>query len=326
MENLNFRTLSAKAADEASAWELLEQMRWDGRPVCPHCGSVAAHYFLTPKNGVSRASGKKRNPSVRRVWKCKDCRRQFSALTGTIMEGSKVKVGTWLQVMYEMCASKNGVSSREVQRKYGISAEAAWFLTHRIREAMRRDPIAGLLHGTVIADETWIGGKPKNRHRKQRFDETYNDDHKSVVLSLVSHEFGEVRSQVIPNVRRETLRAAIQKEVALPETDLHTDHHSPYIPIGWKAKSHGRVNHSMSEYVKDGVTTNHAEGYFAQLKRSLDGTFHSVSQEHLHRYLAQFDFLYSTRKLSDSQRMARLMGQARGRASDLSATDRPRVD
>ena len=111
MDNLNLRTLSAKTADEAQAWELLEQMRWDGKPVCPHCGSVAKHYFLTPKNGVSRASGAKRKPSVRRVWKCKDCRQQFSALTGTIMEGSKVKVSTWLQVMYRMCSSKNGISS-----------------------------------------------------------------------------------------------------------------------------------------------------------------------------------------------------------------------
>lgn len=267
---------------------------------------------MNPQNGGRKTRTGKVSP--RRVWKCKDCRKQFSALTGTIMEGSKIKVGTWLRVMYEMCASKNGVSSREVQRKYGISMEAAWFLTHRIREAMRRDPMAGLLRGTVIADETYLGPNPRNFKNGKRFQaDHYKRDHKTAVLSLVSHETGEVRSQVVPDVKRETLRAAIREQVDLPETDLHTDQAQPYIPIGWGARSHGSVNHSMSEYVRDGITTNHAEGFFAQLKRSLDGTFHHVSREHLHRYLAQFDYLYSTRKLSDSERMARLMGQARGR-------------
>ncbi len=314
MENLNLSTLSAKTADEAKAWELLEQMRWDGTPVCPHCGSVAKHYFLIPRNGVSRASGAKRKPSIRRVWKCKDCRRQFSALTGTIMEGSKVKVSTWLAVMYRMCSSKNGISSREVQRDYGISMEAAWFLTHRIREAMKREPLAGLLRGTVIADETYIGPNPRNFKKSKRFaQDHYPREHKIPVLSLVNHETGEVRSQVIPDVTAKTLRSAIEREVDLPNTVLHTDEHKPYTRLGWKAARHETVTHSMSEYVRDGVTTNHAEGYFAQLKRSVDGTFHHVSREHLHRYLAQFDYLYSTRKLSDSARMTRLMGQVPGR-------------
>jgi transposase-like protein len=189
MEHLNLSTLSAKTADEAKAWELLEQMRWDGKPVCPHCGSVGQHYFLTPKNGVSRASGTKRKPSIRRVWKCreKECRKQFSALTGTIMEGSKIKVSTWLAVMYRMCSSKNGMSSREVQRDYGLSMEAAWFLTHRIREAMKRDPVAGMLFGTVVADETWVGPNPRNFRKGKRFQADHmKREHKTAVLSLVS--------------------------------------------------------------------------------------------------------------------------------------------
>ncbi|MEX2269355.1 MAG: IS1595 family transposase [Acidimicrobiia bacterium] len=313
MEHFNLGTLSAKITDEASAYELLEQMRWDGKPVCPHCGSVAKHYFLNPQNGGRKT--RTGNVSPRRVWKCKDCRKQFSALTGTIMEGSKVKVGTWLHVMYRMCSSKNGISSREVQRDYGISMEAAWFLTHRIREAMKRDPIAGMLRGTIVADETWIGPNPKNFRKGKRFQANHaKGEHKTPVLSLVNHETGEVRSEVVRDVTASSLRSVIEREVDLPATVLHTDESTPYVRIGWKAAGHETVTHSQSNYVSaTGATTNHAEGYFAQLKRSLDGTFHAVSREHLHRYLAQFDYLYSTRKLSDSERMARLMGQTRGR-------------
>jgi hypothetical protein len=249
------------------------------------------------------------------VWKCAEggCRKQFSVLTNTIMHRTKISVRAWVFTMYEMCASKNGVSAREIQRKYEVTAEAAWFMCHRIREAMKREPLAGLLSGTVIADETWIGGKPHNRHRKQRYADGYAADHKTPVLSLVDKENGEVRSQVVPNVRGKTLRAAIEREADLPATVLHTDNAQTYIPIGWKAAGHESVNHVMSEYVRGDVTTNHAEGYFSQLKRSIDGTHHAVSREHLHRYLAQFDYLYSTRKLSDTQRVARLMGQTGGR-------------
>lgn len=306
-----FAQLADQTPDEASAYLLLEQMRWDGKLVCPHCGSVAQHYFLNPQNGGRKTRTGKVSP--RRVWKCKDCRKQFSALTGTIMEGSKVKVATWLRVMFEMCTSKNGVSSREVQRKYGVSMEAAWFLTHRIREAMKRDPLAGKLWGEVQADETWIGGEPKNRHRKQRLDPDYNKAHKSTVMSLVHRETGEVRSRIVPDVRGPTLRAALEEETHLSATHLRTDGHRPYTPIGWNAASHETVDHYKHEYARGNVTTNHVEGYFSQLKRSLDGTFHHVSHEHLHRYLAQFDYLYSTRRLSDAARMARLMRQARGR-------------
>lgn len=310
-ETLSIPKLAERIPDEASAYRFFEDMRWGDRPVCPHCGSAKAPYFLNPKNGGRKTNKGKVSP--RRVWKCAECRKQFSVLTGTIMHGTKIAVRTWAFVMFEMCSSKNGVSAREVERKYDVTAEAAWFMCHRIREAMKREPMAGLLSGTVIADETWIGGIPRFRHRKQRYTEGFNEDHKSTVLSLVNRETGEVRSQVVRDVKRDTLKAAIEAEVDLPNTDLHTDHHQPYIPIGWKAASHGRVNHAMSEYVRDGVTTNHAEGYFSQLKRSLDGTHHAVSREHLHRYLAEFDFRYSTRDLTDSQRMARLTGQTRGR-------------
>ncbi|MEX2254597.1 MAG: IS1595 family transposase [Acidimicrobiia bacterium] len=319
-ESLSIPNLADRIPDEAAAYKFFEDMRWGDRPVCPHCGTARAPYYLKPRNGGRKTN--KGKVSQRRVWKCSDCRRQFSVLTGTIMHGTKIPVRTWAFVMFEMCSSKNGVSAREIERKYEVTAEAAWFMTHRIREAMRREPVAGLLRGTVIADETWIGGKPRNRHAHVRYSRNnYLKDDKTAVLALVDRGTGEVRSQVVRDVKRDTLKAAIEAEVDLPATVLHTDEAMAYKRIGWKAAGHESVNHRMSEYVRGDVTTNHAEGYFSQLKRSLDGTYHAVSRGHLHRYLAEFDFRYSTRDLTDSQRMARLMGQTRGRRLSYRATD-----
>ena len=311
MKHLSIPALAKRVPDEASAYEFLEELRWEGRPVCPHCGSVAAHYFLNPQNGGRKTN--KGKVSARRVWKCKDCRRQFSVLTGTVLHGTKIPVRTWLFVMHEMSASKNGVSAREVARKYELSTEAAWFMCHRLREAMRREPVAGLMSGTVIADETWIGGKPGNRHGARYGKGTRGVTDKQPVFSLLSHETGEVRSQTVPNVKRETLRSAIVENVELHSTTLHTDGSKSYVPVGREVAGHETVDQVRAEYVRGEVTTNHLEGYFSQLKRSLDGTHHHVSVEHLDRYLAEFDYRYSTRKLSDTARMARLVGQTAGR-------------
>lgn len=224
-QEFSIPALMARLTTEADAYQLLEDLRWNGQPVCPHCGSASEHYFLKPANGVSR---KTRTGSVsqRRVWKCKDCRKQFSVLTGTIFHGSHIPLRTWVLVVLEMCASKNGVSAREIERKYDLTPKSAWFMLHRIREAMKREPLAGLLSGQVAADETWIGGDPKNmsnakRPKRQRWEFGRTD--KPVVLALVDTNTGEVRSQVIPNVRGVTLRAALEGHVDLPATTLVTD-------------------------------------------------------------------------------------------------------
>ncbi len=164
VDKLSIPSLMAQVPTEADAYKLLERLRWEAGVVCPHCASIAEHYFLNPANGTSRKT-RTGGTSQRRVWKCRDCRKQFSVLTNTIFHGTKIPVRTWLFVIFEMCASKNGVSAREIERKYDLTAKSAWFMLHRIREAMKRDPLAGLLAGTVQADETFIGGDPKNRHR-----------------------------------------------------------------------------------------------------------------------------------------------------------------
>src|SRR6476619_5529004 len=152
-ENLSIPVLAERIPDEAAAYVFLEGLRWPDKPVCPHCGSINDHYFLNPQGeGRKTRTG---SVSQRRVWKCKDCRKQFSVLTGTIFHGTKIPVRTWIFVVFEMCASKNGVAAREIERKYDLTAKSAWFMTHRIREAMRREPLVGMLGGNagpVVAD------------------------------------------------------------------------------------------------------------------------------------------------------------------------------
>jgi transposase-like protein len=308
---INVPKLADELRTEADAYLYLERMRWGDRPVCPHCGSVRKPYFLKPANGTTRKTT--RGPaSERRVWKCADCRKQFTVLVGTIFHGTHIPIRTWLFVVFEMCASKNGVAAREIERKYGLTPKSAWFMTHRIREAMKREPMAGLLSGRVVADETWIGGHPKNRHAShpQAIGKAGKKTGKTTVLTLVSRETGEVRSRVIPNIKGSTLRAAMRDDLDIGSTHLHTD--------GWHGyrhftAEHSTVDHSIGEYVRGDVSTNHAESYFSQLKRSLDGTHHHVSVEHLDRYLAEFDFRFSTCKSTDTERVGMLVGRVGGR-------------
>lgn len=314
---LSIPALMNMVPTEGDAYLTLEGLRWADGVVCPHCGSLsrddAPHYFLTPKDGSSRAT-RTGSRSQRRVWKCRDCRKQFSVLTGTIFQGTKISLRTWLLVIFEMCASKNGVSAREIERKYDLTPKTAWFLTHRIREAMKREPLAGLLSGTIVADETWLGGKPSNRHGFKPYSgKPRGVTDKTPVLSLVHKETGEVRSSIVPNVTGETLKPFMAAAADLPNVVMHTDSARAYVYIAPGTAGHESVNHFRREYVRGEVSTNAAESFFSQLKRSLDGTHHAVSVEHLPRYLAEFDFRHTTKDLDDSQRMARVIEQAAGR-------------
>jgi transposase-like protein len=316
--------LANKVQTEADAYLFMEQIRWQGTPVCPHCNGTERISFLTPADGSTRKT-RTGSKSERRVWFCGPCRKQFSVLTGTIFHGTKVSVRKWLFVFYEMCANKNGLAAREIERKYEVTAKTAWFMTQRIREAMKRDPFVSALRGTVVADETFIGGSVKNRHRQNAPRHEHGGGSqstpkyaKTAVVSLISEATGEVRSAVVPNVTGATLRKAISQQVDVSQSILHTDAAMQYRDFGREFIDHQYVDHSADEYVRyeaDGtfIGTNPAEGYFSQLKRSIDGTHHKVSVEHLPRYLAEFDFRYSTRKLSDDARTKRLFGQVAGR-------------
>lgn len=316
-ERISLASLNNRLRTEADAYLMLEELVWGDTVVCPHCGSTAKHYFLNPANGSSRAT-RTGSQSERRVWKCanKDCRRQFSVLTNTVMHGSKISVRTWLFVIVEICSSKNGVSAREIERKYELQPKTAWFMLHRLREAMKADTMTMKFAGTVIADEAFIGGKSRRHFGTLLNDKDIKRDHppKAVVFTLIDQATGESRSRVIPDVTSETLGAAIDAQVETAESRLMTDDWRGYKAIGKKfGQGHDTVTHGMGEYVRGDVTTNKVENFFGQLKRSIDGTFHHVSHEHLHRYLYEFDFRYTTRKSTDSDRVRRLMGQASGR-------------
>jgi transposase-like protein len=327
MERISIIDLVEQIPTEADAYAFMERLRWPDKPICPHCASEAEHRFLAPENGSSRRT-RTGTLSQRRVWKCRDCKRQFSVITNTPFHGSKVPLRTWLFVLFEMCANKNGIAAREIARKYRLTNKTAWFVTHRVRLAMETLPVAKPMSGTIVADESWVGGDPvrMNAKTRRRLDgvgeepvrvtpsnRPHQHTAKTSVLSLIETRSGEVRSKVVADVSGPTLRKAMAGQVDMNHSHLMTDEGSWYNQLGREFLSHATVNHSAGEYVRGSVTSNQAENYFSQLKRSLDGTHHHISKEHLPRYLAEFDFRYSTRRLTDTQRMARLMGQTAGR-------------
>jgi transposase-like protein len=319
---INLSTLAKHFSDEAAAWELVEQMRWPDGPVCPRCGERNRAYFIKPL--ICHRTTSTGRVSYRRLWKCAACRRQFSVLVGTIFERTQVPLSKWLLALYLMSASKNGIAANELRRTLDVTQPTAWFMLHRLREAMRRSSIE-TMKGTIVSDETYIGGNPSrmNKKTRARWEERKNTPHsgrtsgmtdKTPILSLVNAETGEIRTQVIPRVDGSNLRKAISEQVDMAGSVLWTDEGSWYNQLGEEFIRHNAVNHQDKQYVgPNGESTNKLENYFSQLKRSIDGTYHHVSREHLHRYLTEFDFRYTTCKMSDSARMERIMEQSEGR-------------
>jgi transposase-like protein len=312
-------TLSMEITSESDAFAYFERLRWNGRPVCAHCVSENV-YYIEPANGVSRST-RTGTQSERRVWRCRDCKKQFSVITNTIMHGTRIPLRVWLMVIFELCSSKNGVAAREVERKYGVAGRSAWFMLHRIRQAMSQDEFFKF-SGDVVADETYIGGQPANRHANKRHGVRRGaGTDKTPVVSLIDAERGVARSAVVTWVDSASLRQVISANVDMATAVLHTDSHRGYIPVGRIMAGHFTVDHRAGIYATDKTNgTNKAENFFSQLKRSLDGTHHSVSVEHLHRYLAEFDYRFSTSKMTDGDRMADLVTRVAGRLTYKTVT------
>lgn len=288
--------LSAKHFhDEKAAYAFVEAHVWPEGPVCPHCGGFERIYEL---------KGKSTRMGVR---KCGDCRKPFTVKVGTIFEGSNLKLHLWLQAIFLMCSSKKGISANQLHRTLGVTLKTAWFVGHRIREAMRDGSLApfGVGGGPVEVDETFIGrepGKPVKR--------AYH--HKLKVLALVDRETGRARSMVVNNLRPETV-APILRENMAREARLMTDEAGHYLRVGREFADHGVVRHGKDEYVNPldrTIHTNTIEGYFSVFKRGMKGVYQHCAKRHLHRYLAEYDFRYNNRValgVNDLERTSRAL-------------------
>ncbi|MGB3167087.1 MAG: IS1595 family transposase [Alteraurantiacibacter sp.] len=288
---------------EDAAREHLEALHWPEGPTCPHCGSDNAKRLPPQKRKATKAHP---GGTVRKgVVQCNDCRKQYTVTVGTVFERSKVPLNKWLLANHMLCASKKGMSGHQMARMLGVTYKTAWFMMHRIREAMNDvddTPIGGF-GKFVEADETYVGGKARNKKHKQRkvSGKNLSPVHgKMPVVSLVERG-GKVRSFHVANVTGETLRQALVTNVDR-YTYLLTDEHKGYKSVGREFGKHSVVSHSKGEYVRGAIHTNTIEGFFSLLKRGIIGVYHHVSEAHLHRYTSEFDFRYNTRKLSDFER------------------------
>ena len=301
-------TFNLHRMTEAEARAYLEAIRWPEGAFCPHCGSV----------NVKRLEGK---AAARGVYKCreKECRKQFTVTVGTVFERSHIPLAHWVYAITSMCASKKGISALQLSRELGITYKSAWFMCHRVRYMMNRDPMRTMLKGVVEADETYVGGKARNRNREAKPSNKRGRGapNKTPVAAVVERG-GEVRARVVTDVTAESLGAVLRDNVDTSAI-LMTDDHRPYRSIGREFARHRIVRHSHGEYVRKDrageptITTNTIEGFFSILKRGVMGTFHNISRQHLPRYLDEFTFRYNARKISDAERTAKAIKGAEGK-------------
>ncbi len=255
---------------------------------------------------------------------CNACRKQFTVTVGTIFERSHVPLSKWLAATFLMCASKKGISAHQLHRMLGVTYKTAWFMAMRIREAMREGKFSFPMGGegkTVEADETYIGGKEKNKHARKRVKGNIGGTGKEIAFSLVERG-GQVRSHHIPNVSAVTLRPILVSQID-QRSYLMTDDAGQYRHMG-NDFAHQTVNHGIGEYVRGAAHTNTVESYFAILKRGITGTYHHVSQQHLKRYLGEFDFRYNERtalEVTDIQRTEKALKGIVGKRLTYRRTD-----
>ena len=276
--------------DETKARKWLEARLWPDGPICPHCGTIGEATLM---------KGKSHRPGL---YQCNACRQPFTVTVGTLYERSKIPLHKWLAATHLMMASKKGMSALQIGRMLGLSKKTTWFVCHRIRESLRETkpaPIGGQ-NKVIEADETFVGGKARNRKNKV--------PPKEAVFALVERG-GRVSSHHVPDVSAKTLRKILVTHVDR-KSYLMTDESGAYITVGREYSGHGTVNHSIEEYVRHGgfMHTNTIEGYFSIMKRGINGVYHHVSQQHLKRYLAEYDFRYNEREalgVDDAERMAK---------------------
>lgn len=294
--------------NEEAAYAWVEARVWPNGPVCPHCAETER---------VGKLKGKSTRIGVH---KCYKCRKPFTVKVGTIFEDSHIPLRFWLQAIHLIASSKKGISANQLHRTLGVTLKSAWFLGHRIREAMRAGSFAAPLggnggSGVVEADETFIGKKKGVKKPKG------GASHKHAVLSLVERG-GDVRSVHVPDVTARTVVPIVNGNIA-KEARVMTDNAATYYNK-LEAKSHEAVNHAAGEYVRGDVHTNTVEGYFSIFKRGMKGIYQHCGERHLHRYLAEFDFRYNNRVargVNDEERADRILKGVAGKRLTYRTTD-----
>lgn len=272
--------------------EFVAELRWPNGPYCPRCGSVEYSYLKT-----------------RRLWKCKDCSKQYSVKVGTIFEASPLGLDKWLPAVWLAANTKNGISSHELGRALGVTQKSAWFMLHRIRLAMQTESF--LLAGEVEADETFIGGKTGNKSPHQKRGKPRGGPGGKTPVFGVKERGGKVRAEVVPNVKGDTLKPKIAKAVKAGSA-VYTDQAPAYRGLEGLGYDHDTVNHA-ERYVDGRVHTNGLENFWALLKRGLNGTYVSVDPDHLFRYVDERVFAYNLREHTDYGRFSALLGAVSGR-------------
>ena len=263
--------------NEEAAYAYVEARVWANGRVCPHCGECERTGKL---GGASTRIG---------TYKCYSCRKPFTVKIGTIFEASHVAMNLWLQAIYLMCASKKGISSNQLHRTLGVTLKTAWFMSHRIREAMRDDSLAGFGSGggVVEVDETFIGREP-GMVKKAAY------HHKMKMLTLVDRTTGRAKAIVVDDLKVSTLMPIIRANIA-KEATIYTDEAKQYARIGRAFAHHDFTTHKAKEYVRGDVHTNTVEGYFSIFKRGMKGIYQHCGKRHLHRYAAEYEFRYNYR-------------------------------
>lgn len=299
--------------DEETAYQWVEAHVWPDGPVCSHCGE---------SERVSKMQGK---ATRKGLYKCYACRKQFNVKIGTIFEKSHVAMHLWLQAFYLMAGSKKGISSNQLHRTLGVTLNTAWFMSHRIREAMRTGDLSPPLggngtSGVVEADETFVGRKKGVKKPKG------GASHKHAILALVERG-GRVRTVHVEDVKAKTILPIVEKNIA-KEAHVMTDDAATYYNKLDDFAGHDTVSHSTGEYVRGKVHTNSVEGYFSVFKRGMKGVYQHCSERHLHRYLAEFDFRHNNRialKVDDQERAARAVRGVKGKRLTYRTADRQEV-
>jgi transposase-like protein len=280
--------------DEQTAIDHFTAIRWKRGAFCPHCDSSKVYHFAD-----------------KRSHKCGDCRKRFSIRVGTIFEDSKLPIRTWLLAIWLITSHKKGIASTQLAKDLGITQKSAWFVTHRLRYAIRTQSFNRPLDGEIEADETFVGGKEKNKHAHQRTGGKQGGKGKTAVLGILERG-GELRTGITPNLSAKSVQTVIRDNVA-KGASVMTDEHGAFVGLQGDY-SHHRVNHSAGEYVRHYVLhTNGIESVWALFKRQIVGTHHWLSPKHLAKYLSEMTWRFNLRDMDEGDRVNALLAQTAGR-------------